>query len=99
MVRSRLYLRSPPPLADAATGPFGGPSRGMYHLNIGCVVKLRDLDLKRVIWDVEYRREVIAFLNRRGNGAGRRKKEPKLASVSVDGGSNDDPRHPDKKAA
>ena len=97
MVRSRLYLRSPPPLADAATGLFGGPSRGMYHLNIGCVVKLRDLDLKRVIWDVDYRREVIAFLNRRS--AAKRKKEPKLVAVSADGGSNDDPRRPDKKAA
>lgn len=98
MVRSRLYLRSPPPLADAAAGPFGGPSRGMYHLSIGRVVKLRDLDLKRVIWDVEYRREVIAFLNRR-SAAGKRKKEPKLVGIPADGGSNDDPRRPDEKAA
>ncbi len=71
----------------------------MYHLNIGCVVKLRDLDLKRVIWDVEYRREVIAFLNRRSRASGRHKKAADVVTVRADGGSNDDPRRPDKKAA
>jgi hypothetical protein len=69
----------------------------MYHLDIGCVVKLRDLDLKRVIWDVEYRREVIAFLNRRR--APKRRKEPRIAAIQADGGSNDGPSRPSKKAA
>jgi hypothetical protein len=70
----------------------------MYHLSIGCVVKLRDLDLKRVIWDVEYRREVIAFLNRRSI-SGRRKKVSDVVAVRAEGGSNDDPRRADEKAA